>query len=307
MRNLPIIIWLSLIKYDTIRNKALEAFNYNFADIKYRKVFSIEEAIENAFSWTRAIDGDEYWDDVYSNPIPLREPLKFDNTVVNVTTREQWDIVTAYYEYKWSNGDAFDNYDVNSCINLSTELYGYKNYYMSDEYIVLSYDEWLSKIGAVKPIGSSSKTQPKPKFEVGDTVKIVSMKGNLNPILKIGDEFVIEEMYPYSDNILFWLRDKKGIPDGVLETSVELVSKNLNNKENVKENRSEVANSMEDREQRGKTVEYPIKGSRDTIQSGLIGSGKRVEQSRSKSKSIRIEIRSGYTTKGNSVERSSYS
>lgn len=75
------------------------------------------------------------------------EPLKIENTVVNVKSQKEWDIVTEYYGYRWGYAK-YINLRENSFINCNELHYGTTNNISSNypEYKLISFKQWQKLI-----------------------------------------------------------------------------------------------------------------------------------------------------------------
>ena len=142
-KRLHVKAWYSLIKDDTIRNKAIK----NRGDIKSSIQLTVNEAI-NCFDWSKSPEKHEYWYKIHKSKIELREPVKIDkDAVIHIQTQEEWDTVTNYYDLKWLKESVFNKYEEESYINPNYTTFGtvpncrYKK--------ILSFNDWLNHICAI--------------------------------------------------------------------------------------------------------------------------------------------------------------
>ena len=142
-RKLTTPIWLSLIEDEEIRSKALANYNPNFDSNKKGLYESLQ--IGSAFDWAKSSEGAAYWEGKHS--VKLREPIKFEEVVVNVTCKEEWVSVCGYYKYnvadKWEKESK--RYGESIYVNCYSQGWGNKPVMNSP----ITYQQWLVKIGAV--------------------------------------------------------------------------------------------------------------------------------------------------------------
>ena len=92
--NLPNIVWLSLIKDETIRKQALNNLIEEYSFSQSSCMFS---AISSSFDFKDSKEGDDYWEefrnDIYRKP---RNTVKFDK-YVTFNNQEEYNTICNYY------------------------------------------------------------------------------------------------------------------------------------------------------------------------------------------------------------------
>lgn len=135
-------MWLSLIADDTIRKQAIDNYDEKYY-YQIPIVENIKDAFSYSFSWEKSPQHIIYWLNILKNPIPLRPSVKIENTVVNVTSQEEWDLVSDYYGYEWISSEYID-YEKETCIScdycLGCRIKNYK------DGTILSFKEWENAI-----------------------------------------------------------------------------------------------------------------------------------------------------------------
>ena len=139
-------MWLSLIADDTIRKQAIDNYDEKYY-YQIPIVENIKDAFSYSFSWEKSPQHIIYWLNILKNPIPLRPSVKIENTVVNVTSQEEWDLVSDYYGYEWISSEYID-YEKETCIScdycLGCRIKNYK------DGTILSFKEWENAICEIK-------------------------------------------------------------------------------------------------------------------------------------------------------------
>ena len=68
---------------------------------------------------------------------------KFKNTVVNVKTQEEWDIVSKFHKLNWYHRSSqWTRFGEVTCINIDNNYYGDKNCYLNTQYKIISFQQW---------------------------------------------------------------------------------------------------------------------------------------------------------------------
>jgi hypothetical protein len=168
MKKKHILVWLSLIADDTIQEKAIK--NYDPAFAIGDASSTIKDAIFNAFGWSKTPEGEGYWSNISDN-CPLREPIKFPSTGVNVSTQEEWDMVTQYYGYEWLKSSVWSKYKEKTYIDCSRNGFGISYPYTTK----ISFKVWQEKVGMVLPDDSKQELAINKwyQYNFGDIVMLM--------------------------------------------------------------------------------------------------------------------------------------
>jgi hypothetical protein len=177
MRRLPVRVYLSLIKDEEIRVKALNNMNSNSSFVS-----NIQDAV-TFFVWEDTKEGHSYWSDIALNlalnSTPLRKPVGIENTSVLITTIEEWNAVWDYYEYgSGVKGAQEIQHYKTPCLKIASQGWSNKEEAERSGRNIISYKEWLMAIGAEQPEQS--------KFKIGDIIDYPAIEA----ICRVGGGYI---------------------------------------------------------------------------------------------------------------------